>query len=229
MSDTQNSLQFPRFCLNTQTARDDDPKYTYGEQPVLDMDKFEPTEFRAGNIYASYTLMSDFEFLPVDDFFLLYDSSKQQLHFMDKKLSLINDKKDPICFVPIFYIDNMTPRKVGDKKHRLPDQTRKESTVFNVTYNIFDQGNPQDTSNRFFTDKNGNTVVIFKENKFTYHFLFILKNDQSLWTKRVTLVDGKEIIEGLGFRIRNRNIFIKQLQFIYGNRNSYLKKTYRER
>lgn len=232
-------IKIPRFGLNPEWANHGDPKYTFGEKHVYNMDpdpKHGRRDLFAGRIYTSYTELAFRAPLPVLDFCVHENPFNNTLDIIDKSATFSYDKEGRICdvrvehpirFVPMYSIQNAKLREVGCKTNRLPDQTRMESTVFNMIYNMGFDDKPQDTSNRFFTSEDGFTGAIFKAGVGTYILLYLVGTKQKQRTLVYTISD-KKIIFKESFVISNVQKLKGFLTELKAQRDNYLQRQYGE-
>lgn len=156
-----SDIKIPRFQKCGIRYSWDDPEYEFNGEPVynMDPDRHGPRKLFSDRIYASYHQLAYGSKQPVEDFVVLENYSARSVDIVDKAVEswvddtgmrIVNKALRPIRFVNVFSIPNAKLKQVADSKNRADDQTRMESTVFNMIQELGFDDKPIYTSNRFY-------------------------------------------------------------------------------
>lgn len=156
-----SDIKIPRFQKGGIRYSWDAPEYEFNGKPVYNMDPtiHGPRELFADRIYASYTALPYGSQQSIDDFVVLENYRNRSVDIVDKAvwswfedtgMRVVNKALRPIRFVNVFSIPNAKLKQVADSKNRADNQTRMESTVFNMIQELGFDDKPIYTSNRFY-------------------------------------------------------------------------------
>ena len=230
-----SDIKIPRFQKCGIRYSWNDPEYEFNGEPVynMDPDRHGPRELFSGRIYASYNQLAYGSKQPVEDFVVLENYSARSVDIVDKAVKswvddtgmrIVNEALRPIRFVNVFSIPNAKLKQVADSKNRADNQTRMESTVFNMIQELGFDDKPIYTSNRFYKCVNSNyfkTGVMFKTGTGRYALLYLhptkmstviytIKANTAEWETMSNMTNLKQLKDFLIYLKKQRDEYLQR-------------------